>query len=169
MIASATAEQYERSLGILLEDDAVDAVVTIFVQPRGAQAAAVARGIAAAARGADRPVLCVFGAGAPDAGNADAVPRFSTPEVAVRALAHAARYARRRAAPPDPPSELADVDTAAAATVVAEGLGRGAGGWLSRTWHACCAAGVFRWWRAGSSGPRTRPAARRPSSAAPSR
>lgn len=131
MIASATADQYQQSLAILLDDDAVDAVVTIFVRPLASRAAEVARGIAAAAEGADRPVLAVFlGADAPDPRDAGTVPRFGTPEEAVRALAHAARYARRRAAPPDPPSELADVDVAAAATVVAEGLGRGAG-WLA--------------------------------------
>src|SRR6185503_16155417 len=49
MIASATAEQYERSLRVLLDDDDVDAVVTIFVRPLAARATEVARGIAAAA------------------------------------------------------------------------------------------------------------------------
>ena len=131
MTASATADQYERSLRVLLADDAVDAVVTIFVRPLAARAAEVARGIAAAAEGADRPVLAVWlGADAPAAADAGAVPRFTTPEEAVRALAHAVRHARRRAAPPDPPFEPADADTATAATIVAEGLGRG-GGWLA--------------------------------------
>ena len=129
MIAAATAEQYERSLRILLADDAVDAVVTIFVRPLAARAAEVARGIAAAAEGADRPVLAVWlGADTPAASDTGAVPRFTTPEEAVRALAHAVRHARRRAAPPDPPFEPADADTATAATIVAEGLG--GGGWL---------------------------------------
>ena len=131
MTASATADQYERSLRVLLEDDAVDAVVTVFVRPLAARAAEVARGIAAAAEGADRPVLAVWlGADAPAAADAGVVPRFTTPEEAVRALAHAVRHARRRTAPPDPPYEPADADTATAATTVAEGLGRG-GGWLA--------------------------------------
>ena len=131
MTVSATADQYERSLRILLADDAVDAVVTIFVRPLAARAAEVARGIAAASNGADRPVLAVWlGADAPTAADAGAVPRFTTPEEAVRALAHAVRHARRRAAPPDPPFEPTDADTATAATIVAEGLGRG-GGWLA--------------------------------------
>ena len=104
MTASATADQYERSLRVLLDDDAVDAVVTVFVRPLAARAAEVARGIAAAARGGRRPVLAVWlGADAPAAADAGAVPRFTTPEEAVRALAHAVRHARRRAAPPDPP------------------------------------------------------------------
>ena len=95
------------------------------------RAAGIARGIAAAADGADRPVLAVWlGAEAPAAGDAGAVPCFDTPEEAVRALAHAVRHARRRAAPPDPPFEPADADTTTAATIVAAGLGRG-GGWLA--------------------------------------
>ena len=131
MTASATADQYERSLRVLLDDEAVDAVVTVFVRPLAARAAEVARGIAAAARGADRPVLAVWlGADAPSPADAGVVPRFTTPEEAVRALAHAVRYARRRSAAPDPPYEPADADTATAATIVAEGLGRG-GGWLA--------------------------------------
>ena len=131
LTASATADQYERSLRVLLADDAVDAVVTIFVRPLAARAAEVARGIAAASDGADRPVLAVWlGADAPAAADAGAVPRFTTPEEAVRTLAHAVRHARRRAAPPDPPFEPTDADTATAATIVAEGLGRG-GGWLA--------------------------------------
>jgi acyl-CoA synthetase (NDP forming)/GNAT superfamily N-acetyltransferase len=131
MTASATADQYERSLRVLLDDVGVDAVVTVFVRPLAARAAEVARGIAAAAQGADRPVLAVWlGADAPTAADAGAVPRFNTPEEAVRALAHAVRHARRRTAPPDPPYEPADADTATAATIVAEGLGRG-GGWLA--------------------------------------
>ena len=131
MIASATAEQYERSLRILLADDAVDAVVTIFVRPLAARAAEVAAAIAAAAEGAERPVLAVWlGADTPGAADTGAVPGFASPEEAVRALGHAVRHARRRAAPPDPPFEPADADTATAATIVAEGLGEG-GGWLA--------------------------------------
>ena len=82
-------------------------------------------------QGADRPVLAVWlGADAPSAADAGAVPRFTTPEEAVRALTQAVQHARRRMAPPDPPYEPADADTATAATTVAEGLGRG-GGWLA--------------------------------------
>jgi acyl-CoA synthetase (NDP forming) len=76
-------------------------------------------------------VLAVWlGADAPSPADAGVVPRFTTPEEAVRALAQAVRYARRRSAAPDPPYEPADADTATAATIVAEGLGRG-GGWLA--------------------------------------
>ena len=131
MTAAATAAHYERALRGLLADDAVDAVVTVFVRSLATRAVGIARGIAAAAEGADRPVLAVWlGAEAPARADAGAVPCFGTPEEAVRALAHAVRHARRRSAPPDPPFEPADADPAAAATIVAAGLGRG-GGWLA--------------------------------------
>jgi acyl-CoA synthetase (NDP forming)/RimJ/RimL family protein N-acetyltransferase len=120
----AAADDYERSLRSLLSEGAHDAVVAIYVPPLGGRAADVARGIAAAAVGSDRPVLGVWMGTA-----AGAVPRFSTPEEAARALVHAVRHAHRRAAPGDPPPEPAGVDSATAATIVAEGLGR-AGGWL---------------------------------------
>ena len=130
MAASATAEDYERAVRGLLGEGACDAVVAIFVPPTGGRADEVAGAIAAGAAGADRPVLGVWlGADTPAAADAGAVPRFSTPEEAVRALVHAVRHARRRAAPPDAPSEPAGVDSATAATIVAEGLGR-VGGWL---------------------------------------
>jgi acyl-CoA synthetase (NDP forming) len=129
MIASASAEDYERSLRVLLEDDTVDAVVTLFVRPLAARAADVARAISAAAAGADRPVLAVFlGADTPPPDDSG-VPRFTSPEEAARALAHAVRYARRRAAPPDPAPELAGADAESAARVIAHGLAAG-GGWL---------------------------------------
>ena len=98
--------------------------MTIFVRPLAARAAEVARAIAAAAEGADRPVLAVWlGADIPTAEDTGAVPSFTTPEYAVRALAHAVRHALRLAAPPDPPFEAADADTATAATIVAASLG----------------------------------------------
>jgi acyl-CoA synthetase (NDP forming)/GNAT superfamily N-acetyltransferase len=121
LVVTAASDDYERSLRSVLSGGAHDAVVAIFVPPLGGRVAEIARGITAAAEGADRPVLGVWMGTA-----VGAVPRFSTPEEAARALVHAVRHARRRAAPPDPPSEPAGVDSATAATIVAEGLGRAA-------------------------------------------
>ncbi len=130
LTASATAAEYERALRVLFGDDAVDAVVTIFVRPLAARAAEVVRAVAAAAAGTERPVLAVWvGADAPSAADAGAVPRFSTPEEAVRALAHAVGHARRREEPAESQVEPSGADTATASTLVAAGLGRG-GGWL---------------------------------------
>ena len=171
MTAAATADQYERSLRILLADAAVDAVVTIFVRPLAARAAAVARGIAAAAEGAGRPVLAVWlGDDAPAVADTGAVPRFTAPEEAVRALAHAVRHARRRTAPPDPPVEPADADTAAAADRRRRRTGTGRRLVAARGRRAAAAAaGASPSSRAGSParrGPRAGPP---PSSAGRSR
>ena len=99
--------------------------------PAGTRAAEVARGIAAAAEGADRPVLAVWlGADTPAAEDTGAVPALRD----ARGGGAGARPRRPLRAPPrgaadDPPFEPADADIATAATIVAEGLGRG-GGWL---------------------------------------
>ena len=131
MIASATAEQYERSLRILLEDDEVDAVVTIFVRPLAARAAEVARAHRRRRR-RRRP-----------AGARRLARRRHARAPRTRRASRASRRPRRRcgrwptpsatraaARPPDdPPFEAADADIATAATIVAEGSGSG-GGWL---------------------------------------
>jgi len=57
------------------------------------------------------------------------VPAYATPEEAVRALAHAADYARWRRAAAAPDSALEGLDTDAASAIVAEALA-GGGGWL---------------------------------------
>ena len=72
--------------------------------------------------GADRPT--------PPAPGESGVPVFATPEEAARALGHAVRHARRRAAPPDPPPQLDGLDLDRAAAIVASALGAG-GGWLA--------------------------------------
>ena len=141
MTASATPDQYERSLRVLLAGVGGRRGRDDLRAAAGRAGGEVARGIAAAAEGSDRPVLAVWlGADAP-AGGDGRVPRFPTPEEAVRALAHAVRHARRRTAPPDPPYEPADADTATAATTVAKGLGAGEAGWRPGRSNACCAAG----------------------------
>jgi acyl-CoA synthetase (NDP forming) len=133
MIASATAADYERTVATVLEDPGVDAVIAIFVRPLATRAADVAEAIESAARraGTGKPVLAAFmGADAPPPPPPEGgVARFTGPDEAARALAHAVDYGRHRARPADPPPELG-VDADAAAAVVAAGLGRG-GGWLA--------------------------------------
>jgi acyl-CoA synthetase (NDP forming) len=164
MTASATADQYERSLRVLLADDEVDAVVTVFVRPLAARAAEVARGIAAAAQGADRPVLAVWlGADAPAAADAGAVPRFTTPEEAVRALAHAVRHARRGRRRPTRRTSRPTPTPRRPRPSSPRAWGAGEAGWRPGTSSACCAAGASRWWRAGWP-PRRRPRAGPPQS-----
>ena len=117
MIASATADQYERSLRILLEDDDIDAVVTIFVRPLAARAAEVARGIAAASDGR-RPPRARRLARRRHAGGGGhrRIPRLLDARgggPGARPRRPATRAAARR--PADPPFEPADADIATAA------------------------------------------------------
>ena len=88
----------------------------------------------AAVAGSDKPVLTTFLAaeGVPAAltvldddgvATRGSVPSYPGPERAVLALSHAVRYARWRAAGPPDPGRPADVDTAAATTLVAGWLG----------------------------------------------
>jgi acetyl coenzyme A synthetase (ADP forming)-like protein len=135
MIASAGADDYRRTIETLAADPAVDAIIAIFIPPLVTQAPDVAEALRAASvkiQEAGKPLLAVWMA-QDDAARAqlaagEGVPAYSTPEEAVRALAHAAGYARwkREAAADEPP--LAGIDADAAAGIVAESLA--GGGWL---------------------------------------
>jgi acetate---CoA ligase (ADP-forming) len=103
MIASATAEQYVRTIGVVGSDPAVDAVVVIYVPPFVTDpeeiADAIARG--AGAVPAEKPVLTVFisSKGAPpmlSEGPRGKLPAYSYPENAAMALAAAESYGRWR-------------------------------------------------------------------------
>ena len=109
MIASATAEDFRRTIERVAAEPDVDAVIAIFVPPLVTRAPDVAAAIRAARHGRDTPLLAVFMA-ATDAERAalagdGSVPVYGTPEEAARALGHAARYAAwRRAGPDDAPA-----------------------------------------------------------------
>jgi len=96
MIASAPASAYERALGVLLADDAVDAVLVLFVHPLVTEASDVAAAIQRASRGATKTVAACFlgprAAPRDTAPAAGSVPVYAFPEPAVIALARAARY-----------------------------------------------------------------------------
>jgi acetyl coenzyme A synthetase (ADP forming)-like protein len=106
MIASATPEQFARTIEAVGADPKVDSVVVIYVPPMVTNAAEIA---AAIARGAgtipaSKPVLSVFLStkGAPPAlatGTRGKLPSYSFPENAARALSAAERYGRWRARP----------------------------------------------------------------------
>jgi acyl-CoA synthetase (NDP forming)/GNAT superfamily N-acetyltransferase len=136
MIASASADDYRRTIETLATDPAVDAIVAIFIPPLVTQApdvAAALRAASATTQAAGKPLLAVWMAQDDAArarlAGAEGVPAYATPEEAVRALAHAAGYARwRRVATADEPLP-AGIDADAAAGLVAEALAAG-GGWL---------------------------------------
>jgi acetyl coenzyme A synthetase (ADP forming)-like protein len=133
LIASATAGDYERALDAVLADPAVDSVIAIFVRPLATlpeDVVRVIRSIGASPRADATPLLGVFlGPDAPE--NIDTgVPIFRSVEEAVRALGHATRYARYRAAPLDPPAAIAPEEDDAVAAEIAAALGDG-GGWMA--------------------------------------
>ena len=137
MIASASADDYRKAIEALADDLSVDAVVVIFIPPLVTQAHDVAEAVrvaSAATRAAGKPLLAVWmaqddAALATLAGGVGGVPAYGTPEEAVRALAHAAGYARWRQTTGEPAGTPDGVDADAAAATIAEVLAEG-GGWL---------------------------------------
>jgi acetyl coenzyme A synthetase (ADP forming)-like protein len=113
MIASATPDQFERTLAAVGVDPNVDAVVAIYIPLSGEQLQQVTTAIA---RGASRvplvkPVLAVLisSRGAPEAlssGPRGKLPCLSFPENAAMALAAAHRYGRWRERPRGTPVVL---------------------------------------------------------------
>ncbi|MDA0165013.1 GNAT family N-acetyltransferase [Solirubrobacter ginsenosidimutans] len=137
MIASASAEDFQRTIEQVAEDPDVDAVIAIFIPPLITRAADVAAAIRAAserAAASGTPLLAVFMA-VSDAERAElsadgAIPVYGTPEEAVRALGHVGRYADWHREGPDEPPVFADVDGDLVAGILADALGAGGAGWL---------------------------------------
>ncbi len=134
MIASATAEQYGRTVEVAAADPNVDSLIVMFTPPLITKSEDVAQEIVAAVKRSDsaKPVLTVFlsGDNAPDSLRRANIPAYRFPETAAIALARAARYSRWRERPETTMAEFADVNRDQAASVVASALGRG-GGWLT--------------------------------------
>jgi acetyl coenzyme A synthetase (ADP forming)-like protein len=135
MIASATPAQFGFCARALLADDAVDALIVLFVPPITTDAEAVGRAIAEAAAGQDKPVIsCFMGRhGVPEALSqlqAAHIPSYAFPESAVRVLARAARYGEWLARPPGRPVQPAGCDLGAACGAVHAAV-PDARGWLA--------------------------------------
>jgi acyl-CoA synthetase (NDP forming) len=131
MIASATADHYERALTTLLDDDGIDSVLIIFIPPLVTKGEDVAAAITRVT--ADRhakPILAIFMSAQPAGQLLDPIPAFRFPEAAAVALAHASAYAGWRQQPAIPPPVFADIDKDAARTIVDRTLQTG-GGWLA--------------------------------------
>jgi len=97
MIASATPEQYQEALAIILDDPGVDSVIAIFVPPIMVEPKEVVERITRSSAGHSKPVFTVVMAedqhyeAIPQL-IPDAPPLYRFPEPAVRALAHMDRY-----------------------------------------------------------------------------
>jgi acetyl coenzyme A synthetase (ADP forming)-like protein len=106
MIASATPEQYTRTIEVVGTDPNVDALVVVYIPPMISRPEDIADAIARGAGSvpADKPVLAVYisSKGAPallGTGPRGALPSYTFPEGAARALAAAERYGRWRCRP----------------------------------------------------------------------
>lgn len=147
MIASATAETFERSVRLVLNDPNIDALLAIYVQPLVTQPReiinAIVQGAATAAQDArdrgeePKPVLsCLFGAHALMEGiqtlQRNKIPSYSFPEAAAIALAHAVRYNAWRSQAEGRLRAFPDVDKARAAAILEAARGETKGGtaWL---------------------------------------
>jgi len=134
MIATASAEDYRRTLLTLIEAQACDAILVIFVPPLVTAASDVATAIREVAD-TEPPVAiaAVFmtSEGSPPElrSGSTRVPGYEFPEDAARAVALAAKHGRWRARPvrqsPQPP----DTRPVQAAAIISEELSRGSG-WL---------------------------------------
>ncbi|MGH7948875.1 MAG: GNAT family N-acetyltransferase, partial [Candidatus Binataceae bacterium] len=138
MTASASPDDYERTIAQVGVDPNVDALAVIYVPPMVTRpeeiAAAVARG--AANVPSHKPLLAVFltSDAAPaqlHSGPRGAIPSYNFPENAALALAAANRYAKWRARPRGSILELGDFEMSAARSVVERVLELGeTQGWL---------------------------------------
>lgn len=133
MVAGATAENYARSLRLLLRDKTVDMALVIFVPPVTRDPVEVARALFAAAREAKKPVVGCFMSrdevmqAIARESPQDWVPVYLYPESAVRALAALVERKRILERPTGRVRHLA-VDLAQVRRALA--AGRGADGWL---------------------------------------
>jgi acetyl coenzyme A synthetase (ADP forming)-like protein len=136
MLGSATAESFEAALPVILADPGIDSVIVLFVPTVSVEPGGVAAAISRATADADqagKPVLAAILAatGTPATLRSAAnIPSFAYPEAAAKALGRAAEHGEwlRRSAGTVP--HLDNVDTTAAAQIVAETLAHADETWL---------------------------------------
>jgi acyl-CoA synthetase (NDP forming) len=135
MIATASAGDYRRTLETLIDAEACDAILAIFVPPLVTEA----RDVAAAIRGLaeTKPPVAIAAVfmtseGTPaELGSERArVPGYEFPEDAARAVALAAKHGRWRARPEQQPATAPDTRPEQAAAIISEQLAEGAA-WLA--------------------------------------
>ncbi len=143
LVAAASPEHFRHAMQAILDDDAIDAVLVIFVPPLVTRAddvaAALADAVASGAGGGEKPVVaCFLGLGtAPEAFRGDddrrPIPTFPFPESAAQALGRAADLADWRRRPEGEVPDLDGIDVDAARALVEDRLATAGseGVWLS--------------------------------------
>ena len=131
MIASASVDQYQRTLELLLADPNVDSIIAIYIPVLPTDAPAVATVIREAAEIANgKTIIATFMSARGLPASLSPVPSFPFPERAVNALARATAYAKWRRAPMGKVVEYLDMNKSAIRTIVDRKIADG-GGWLS--------------------------------------
>lgn len=128
MLATASADQYARAMGLLLADPNVDSLLTIFIPPLVTAAADVAAAMTEVARAASKPVLATFMGVEGAIPMLSPIPAYRFPEAAISALARVTAHADWRRRPTGQTPDFS-VEVDAAKTILEEALSRGAG-WL---------------------------------------
>ena len=131
MIASATLEQYEQAVRILLRDPGIDSLIVIFIPPLSTRAVDVARAIlkGVEAENEQKTVLTVFmqahGIPAELRSESTRLPSYRFPEDAAIALSKAARFGEWLARPPAEPVRFANLDRERAKDIIERAAARG--------------------------------------------
>jgi acetate---CoA ligase (ADP-forming) len=130
MIATASADDYRRTLQTLIDTGACDAILTIFVPPLVTDAADVATAIREVAAGQSAvPIAAVFmtseGSPAELASEHARVPGYEFPEDAAHAVALAAKHGRWRGRGEREPASLSGIRADEAAAIISAELARG--------------------------------------------
>jgi acetyl coenzyme A synthetase (ADP forming)-like protein len=131
ILASASADEFGRSLDAVLADDRIDSVIVIFIPPMVTRGEDVAVAVQRAAAGhPDKPVLAVFISSEPAPPMLAPIPGFTFPESAAVALAHVATYGEWQRSPEGSVPDFPDVDRTEVRRVVDHVMARG-GGWTT--------------------------------------
>ncbi|GAB3212467.1 GNAT family N-acetyltransferase [Marinactinospora thermotolerans] len=130
---TATAEDFDAALGAALADDSVHSVVVVFIPALNPISDDVAEVLRTRAATASKPIVTTYlgyqglpeelrRVGPDGETIRGSIPSYPAPEDAVRALAHATRYAMWRERDLGRHPELADIDRAAARELISEAL-----------------------------------------------
>lgn len=123
----ATTADYGRALRAALADDDVDGVLVLHAPPLAAAVAAPVDEIDMAAKGSAKPVVAVLlGGGDGPVQPGSSVPGFAFPEPAAAVLGRSYAYSQWLTSEAAAASvDVADIDRAAAAAIIADALNRG--------------------------------------------
>jgi acetyl coenzyme A synthetase (ADP forming)-like protein len=129
MIASASADDYRRTMELMLADPNVDSLLVIYIPVMATDSERVAAAIRDCGSTAAKTMLATFMSAHGTPRSLAPVPSYRFPERAVTALARATKYAEWRRSPRGTVATFEDIDVPQLREVIDRKLARG-GGWL---------------------------------------